>query len=53
VVGFAGQLAIGWVAMLTLGAYTTSVLALGQCAAAGAGVRRLRRGGPRGRVPSG
>jgi branched-chain amino acid transport system permease protein len=29
VVGFAGQLAIGWVAMLTLGAYTTSVLALG------------------------
>ena len=29
VVGFAGQLAIGWVALLTLGAYTTSVLALG------------------------
>ncbi|PZW44750.1 branched-chain amino acid transport system permease protein [Humitalea rosea] len=29
VVGFAGQLAIGWVAMLTLGAYTTSVLVLG------------------------
>lgn len=29
VVGFAGQLAIGWVAMLTLGAYTASVLALG------------------------
>src|SRR5215213_5721149 len=28
-VGFAGQLAIGWVAMLTLGAYTTSVLVLG------------------------
>jgi branched-chain amino acid transport system permease protein len=27
VVGFAGQLAIGWVALLTLGAYTTSVLA--------------------------
>ena len=26
VVGFAGQLAIGWVALLTLGAYTTSVL---------------------------
>ncbi|WP_431281292.1 ABC transporter permease subunit [Humitalea sp. 24SJ18S-53] len=30
VVGFAGQLAIGWVAMLTLGAYTTSVLVAGE-----------------------
>lgn len=29
VVGFAGQLAIGWVALLTLGAYTTSVLTAG------------------------
>ena len=29
VVGYAGQLAIGWVAMLTLGAYTTSVLVAG------------------------
>ena len=29
VVGFAGQLAIGWVALLTLGAYTTSVLCAG------------------------
>jgi ABC-type branched-subunit amino acid transport system ATPase component/ABC-type branched-subunit amino acid transport system permease subunit len=28
-VGFGGQLAIGWVAMLTLGAYTASVLAAG------------------------
>src|SRR5437762_9809923 len=28
-VGFAGQLAIGWVALLTLGAYATSVLAAG------------------------
>src|SRR5439155_25533477 len=28
-VGFAGQLAIGWVALLTLGAYTSSVLATG------------------------
>jgi len=28
-VGFAGQLAIGWVALLTLGAYVTSVLAAG------------------------
>ena len=29
IVGFAGQLAIGYVALLTLGAYTTSVLASG------------------------
>jgi ABC-type branched-subunit amino acid transport system ATPase component/ABC-type branched-subunit amino acid transport system permease subunit len=29
VVGFAGQLAIGWVSILTLGAYTASVLAAG------------------------
>jgi ABC-type branched-subunit amino acid transport system ATPase component/ABC-type branched-subunit amino acid transport system permease subunit len=29
VVGFAGEIAIGWVALLTLGAYTTSVLAAG------------------------
>ena len=29
VVGFAGQLAIGYVALLTLGAYTTSVLVSG------------------------
>ena len=29
IVGFAGQLAIGYVALLTLGAYTTSVLAAG------------------------
>ena len=29
VVGFGGQIAIGWVALLTLGAYTTSVLAAG------------------------
>ena len=33
VVGFAGQLAIGWVALLTLGAYTTSVLAAGNVSA--------------------
>ena len=31
VVGFAGQIAIGWVALLTLGAYATSVLAARQC----------------------
>jgi ABC-type branched-subunit amino acid transport system ATPase component/ABC-type branched-subunit amino acid transport system permease subunit len=29
VVGFAGQIAIGWVALLTLGAYTVSVLTAG------------------------
>ena len=32
VVGFAGQLAIGYVALLTLGAYTTSVLVAGNVA---------------------
>jgi len=32
VVGFAGQIAIGWVALLTLGAYTTSVLVAGTVA---------------------
>ena len=26
VVGFAGQLAIGWVSLLTIGAYTTSII---------------------------
>src|SRR4029077_15465632 len=29
VVGYAGQIAIGWVAMLTLGAYTTAALTAG------------------------
>jgi branched-chain amino acid transport system permease protein len=33
VVGFAGQIAIGWVALLTLGAYTTSVLVAGNVTA--------------------
>ncbi len=33
IVGFAGQLAIGYVALLTLGAYTTSVLAAGKIVA--------------------
>src|SRR5215207_2312739 len=28
-VGYAGQIAIGWVSMLTLGAYTTAALAAG------------------------
>lgn len=30
VVGYAGQIAIGWVSMLTLGAYTTAALAAGR-----------------------
>ncbi|HTR83410.1 MAG TPA: branched-chain amino acid ABC transporter ATP-binding protein/permease [Reyranella sp.] len=34
VVGYAGQIAIGWVAMLTLGAYTTAVLTAGTVAEA-------------------
>ncbi|HEY6716880.1 MAG TPA: hypothetical protein VI232_11110, partial [Reyranella sp.] len=29
VVGYAGQIAIGWVSMLTLGAYTTAALTAG------------------------
>ncbi len=33
IVGYAGQLAIGYVALLTLGAYTTSVLAAGRVTA--------------------
>jgi len=33
VVGFAGQIAIGWVALLTLGAYTTAVLTAGKATA--------------------
>ena len=32
VVGYAGQIAIGWVSMLTLGAYTTAALAAGNVA---------------------
>jgi len=32
VVGFAGQIAIGWVALLTLGAYVTSVFTAGTAA---------------------
>ena len=50
VVGFAGQLAIGYVALLTLGAYTASVLVRRQrhdrrCRPSGAGDRgRGRRG---------
>jgi ABC-type branched-subunit amino acid transport system ATPase component/ABC-type branched-subunit amino acid transport system permease subunit len=33
VVGYAGQIAIGWVSMLTLGAYTTAALAAGRLGA--------------------
>ena len=56
VVGFGGQIAIGWVALLTLGAYTTSVLVAGNvtpalppylalaiAAVVGADLRRHRR----------
>ena len=58
-VGFAGQLAIGWVALLTLGAYTTSVLAAGNVMPALASLsgardrRRGRRGVRRDRRPAG
>ena len=59
VVGFAGHLAIGYVALLTLGAYTTSVLVAGNvmppvpvfCRAADC--RRGRRGIRRDRRPAG
>ena len=47
VVGFAGQIAIGWVALLTLGAYTTSVLVGRQ---RHAGVLALSGAGDRGVV---
>ena len=40
VVGFAGHLAIGYVALLTLGAYTTSVLVAGNVMPPLAGLRR-------------
>ena len=52
IVGFAGQLAIGYVALLTVGAYVTSILAAGTvlppvplplCFAAAAGVGALFR----------
>src|ERR1044072_2105011 len=33
VLGYAGQIAIGWVSMLTLGAYTTAALAAGRAGA--------------------
>ena len=41
-VGFAGQLAIGWVALLTLGAYTASVLAAGNVTPAWHPISRSR-----------
>ena len=40
VVGFAGQIAIGWVALLTLGAYVTAVLTAGTAVPAGMSVFR-------------
>jgi ABC-type branched-subunit amino acid transport system ATPase component/ABC-type branched-subunit amino acid transport system permease subunit len=45
VVGFAGQIAIGWVALLTLGAYTTSVLAAGNVMPAASPYLALAAGG--------
>ena len=45
VVGFGGQLAIGYVALLTLGAYTASVLVAGHCGAGGLALCRSRRCG--------
>ena len=45
VVGFAGQLAIGYVALLTLGAYTASVLAAGNVSPPIPPFRRWHRGG--------
>ena len=42
VVGFGGQIAIGWVALLTLGAYTTSVLVAGNVTPAQHTAAKLR-----------
>ena len=47
-IGFAGQLAIGYVALLTLGAYTTSVLAAGNVDAADQPLPRIGGGRLRG-----
>ena len=52
VVGFAGHLAIGYVALLTLGAYATSVLVAGNVLRAGAGFRRIADRGLRRRACS-
>ena len=41
VVGFGGQLAIGYVALLTLGAYTASILVLGNLGHRGRSMQRL------------
>ena len=43
IVGFAGQLAIGYVALLTLGAYTDQRARRRKRAAAGSALRRARR----------
>ena len=44
VVGYAGQIAIGWVSMLTLGAYTTAALAAGRVGGRMASLSRADRG---------
>ncbi len=49
-VGFAGQLAIGWVPMLTLGAYTTAVLTAGNVTAPWHPYLALAAGGAMGAV---
>jgi branched-chain amino acid transport system permease protein len=50
VVGFAGQLAIGWVALLTVGAYTTAVLTAGTVTSAWDPYLALAAGGLGGAV---
>jgi len=46
VVGFAGQIAIGWVALLTIGAYTTAVLTAGTVTSALGSLSGARRERP-------
>ena len=50
VVGYAGQIAIGWVSMLTLGAYTTAALAAGRVGAEWNPYLALAAGGVMGAV---
>jgi branched-chain amino acid transport system permease protein len=50
VVGYAGQIAIGWVSMLTLGAYTTAALAAGRVGAEWHPYLALAAGGVMGAV---
>ena len=50
IVGYAGQIAIGWVSMLTLGAYTTAALAAGRLGAEWNPYLALLAGGAMGAV---